>query len=87
MGDSHYIMTKYEFTRILGIRIQQLVDGMETFVEHNKDASYDEIVMQELYEKKLPLIITRPSGFNKSIDIPVSEIDVSKFVDGTSFRK
>lgn len=80
-------MTKYEYTRILGIRIQQLIDGMESFVEHDKDASYDEIVLQELYEKKLPLTITRPIGYNKYIDIPISQIDVSKFVDESSFKK
>ena len=31
------IMTKYEYTRIRGIRIQQLIDGMQPFVDYEKD--------------------------------------------------
>lgn len=82
-----YTMTKYEYTRVCGIRTQQLIDGMESFVSHHKDASYEEIISQELYEKKMPLKITRQIGFNKYIDIPISELDVSKYVDENSFRK
>ena len=31
------IMTKYEYTRIKGIRIQQLIDGMNPFVDIDED--------------------------------------------------
>ena len=74
------IMTKYEYTRIRGLRIQQLIDGMKPFVEHDAEASYEDIVHKELAEKKIPLMVTRPSGYNKSVDIPVSEMNVDRFV-------
>tara|TARA_Y100000389_G_C17264858_1_gene414913 strand:- start:355 stop:597 length:243 start_codon:yes stop_codon:yes gene_type:complete len=74
------IMTKYEYTRIRGIRIQQLIDGMKPFVEHDEHATYEDIVHKELAEKKIPLMVTRPSGYNKSVDIPVSEMNVDRFI-------
>ena len=33
------IITKYEYTRIRGIRIQQLIDGMKPLVETDNDLS------------------------------------------------
>jgi DNA-directed RNA polymerase subunit K/omega len=74
------IMTKYEYTRIRGIRIQQLIDGMKPFVDCPANTSYEEIVDKELRERKLPLMITRPDGFNKFIDIPVSEMNVERYI-------
>ena len=74
------IMTKYEYTRVRGIRIQQLIDGMPSFVDHDNDATYEEIVKKELLEKKIPLMITRPCGFEKYVDIPVCEMNVEKFI-------
>ena len=73
-------MTKYEYTRIRGIRLQQLTDGMKAFVTHDKDATYEEIFEKELKEKKIPLLVTRPVGYNKFIDIPVSELNVDRYV-------
>ena len=67
------IITKYEYTRIRGIRIQQLIDGMKPLVKTDNDESEEEIFLKELREKRIPLMITRPSGFNKSINIPLSE--------------
>ena len=37
MEETAPIMTKYEFTRIKGIRIQQLIDGFPPFVDVNPD--------------------------------------------------
>tara|TARA_Y100000389_G_C17438850_1_gene507295 strand:- start:1473 stop:1742 length:270 start_codon:yes stop_codon:yes gene_type:complete len=74
------IMTKYEFTRIRGIRIQQLIDGMQPFIKYSNDDTYDDIFKNELSSGVLPLIITRPCGYNKTIDIPVSSMDVGKYV-------
>ena len=75
------MMTKYEYTRIRGIRIQQLVDGMLPFVEHNENDTEADIFEKELKEKKIPLIITRPSGFDTFIKIPVSDMNVDKFIN------
>lgn len=72
------IMTKYEYTRVLGVRIQQLIDGLPALVEHEKDATYNEIAEKELFERKLPLLVSRPIGYKKKIDIPVSHMDFCK---------
>ena len=59
-------MTKYEKTRLLCIRAQQIVNGAQILVdipiEKQNDIHY--IVSKELEEKKLPLIIRRylPNG-------------------------
>tara|TARA_Y100000389_G_scaffold177697_1_gene190225 strand:- start:10274 stop:10510 length:237 start_codon:yes stop_codon:yes gene_type:complete len=73
-------MTKYEYTRIRGIRIQQLIDGMKPFVECGEDDTYSDIFQKELAAKKIPLIITRPIGYEKNVDIPVSEMNIDKFL-------
>ena len=74
------IITKYEYTRIRGIRIQQLIDGMKPLVKTDNDESEEEIFLKELREKKIPLMITRPYGFNKSINIPLSEMNVDRYI-------
>lgn len=75
-------MTKYEYTKIKGLRIQQLIDGIPPFVDIEKNDSYDEIFNKELKQKKLPFIITRPIGYKEYIDVKVSDMDVSKYLDG-----
>ena len=40
MGE--FIMTKYEYTKIKGLRIQQLVDGIPPFVKIEKNDSFDD---------------------------------------------
>ena len=57
------ILTKYEKSRILGIRISQLNDGAHPFVKlKDGDTTIDKhlIAEKELREKSLPFIITRP---------------------------
>ena len=57
------ILTKYEKSRILGIRISQLNDGAHPFVKlKDGDTMIDKHVIaeKELREKSLPFIITRP---------------------------
>ena len=54
-------MTKYEKTRILGLRLTQLNKGAKPFVEtKNKIIDNNIIAQKELKEKKLPFIIMRP---------------------------
>ena len=72
------IMTKYEFTRVIGVRIQQLADGMPSLVDHESGASYKDIAVKELFERKLPLIVSRPISVDKKIEIPVSMMDFCK---------
>ena len=55
------ILTKYEYTRILGIRAKQISAGATIFVKV-PDTMIDSylIAKQELQEKKVPFIIRRP---------------------------
>lgn len=54
-------LTKYEYTRIIGFRANQLSQGAQPFInvpEHVSDVR--EIARLELAEKRLPFIIKRP---------------------------
>jgi DNA-directed RNA polymerase I, II, and III subunit RPABC2 len=55
------ILTKYERTRILGLRTKQINNGSEVFVENNNNIidGYSLAVL-ELNQKKIPYIIQRP---------------------------
>ena len=54
-------LNKYERTRILAERAQQIIDGGIIFISHPETYknAYD-IAVQELSEKKIPFIIKRP---------------------------
>tara|TARA_X000000368_G_scaffold398222_1_gene368076 strand:+ start:12602 stop:13246 length:645 start_codon:yes stop_codon:yes gene_type:complete len=55
------ILTKYEKTRILGIRIKQLNNGSLPYVKVSEDLLDNFIIAEkELKEKKIPFIIQRP---------------------------
>jgi len=55
------ILSKYEKTKLLGIRVSQLNKGAEPFIEIN-GIVFDKclIAEKELKEKKMPFIIKRP---------------------------
>jgi DNA-directed RNA polymerase I, II, and III subunit RPABC2 len=55
------ILTKYEYTRILGVRASQIEHGASLFIDV-PDTLIDSylIARDELYQKKLPFIIKRP---------------------------
>lgn len=55
------IITKYEYTRIIGIRASQIEKGAPLFIEV-PDTMIDSylIAKEELHQKKLPFIIKRP---------------------------
>jgi DNA-directed RNA polymerase I, II, and III subunit RPABC2 len=52
-------LTKYEFARVVGMRVTQLNTGAQPFVEATHMDSVI-IAEQEIREKKLPFIIRRP---------------------------
>lgn len=55
------ILTKYEKTKILGIRLKQLNNGSQPFINVNESIIDNNIIaLQELENKKLPFIIVRP---------------------------
>lgn len=82
----NFIMTKYEYTRIRGIRLQQLIDGIPPFVQVDTNDTNERIFDKELLEGKLPFTVRRPTGLNKYVDIPVSKLDTSKFLENIEDR-
>lgn len=58
------IMTKYEFSEIIGLRTTHLARGAPPFVTveagSERNMQLRAIALQELKEKKLPYIIKRP---------------------------
>ena len=60
------LLSKYEKTRIIGIRMQQLAQGCSSYIDKSilEDTSYTSIATEELLQKKLPFIVKRtlPNG-------------------------
>ena len=55
------ILTKYEKTRILGLRAKQINNGEKPMIKiDNKVIDGYLIALKELEEKKIPVIIRRP---------------------------
>ena len=60
------ILTKYEKTKILGIRAKQINNGSKPFINISEEVIDGNIIaIMELQEKKLPFIIKRPISNNK----------------------
>ena len=60
------ILNKYERTKVISERAQQLANGGISFLQNPKDyPNVYEITIQELNQKKIPFIIRRPvpNGF------------------------
>jgi len=56
-------LTKYEKTKILSERTQQLANGSEYYIDDiSKFNNIYEIAYEELRQKKIPFIIKRPIG-------------------------
>lgn len=76
MNNNETLMTHYEYTRIRGIRLQQLEDGCQPFVEISDCNSNIEIFNKEVNEKKLPFIIERKINASKSEYLKASEMKI-----------
>lgn len=68
-------LTKFEKTRILGIRTEQITAGSQVFVKYNLNENAYNIALRELHEKKMPLIIRRYFG-SKYKDISVNSLKI-----------
>lgn len=53
------IMTRYEKTMVIGVRVKQLQLGAKSTVDIKDCATEVEIAKKELHEKKMPLLIKR----------------------------
>ena len=63
--DSQAVMTKYEFTKILGLRSQQICEGALPLVEVPEGMTDNtEIALLELQQKKIPFLIKREFSDN-----------------------
>lgn len=67
-------LTKFEKTRVLGVRTEQILSGAKIFVETTKTDPY-EIALEELHKKQMPLIIRRYFG-NTFKDISVNKLHI-----------
>ncbi len=69
VDDNHQtipILTKYEKTRVLGMRIKQLNNGAEPYVKVGKNVIDNYVIaLEELNQKKLPFIVARPLSKDK----------------------
>ena len=55
------VLTKYEFTKILGVRAKQINEGAKPFIEIHEEIIDGYLIAQlELQQKKTPFIIQRP---------------------------
>ena len=72
------ILTKYEKTRILGIRISQLNNGAKPYVNIENTIIIDNniIAEKELLEKKIPIIIMRPLPNGKKEYWKLSDLEI-----------
>jgi len=71
------IMTKYEISRILGIRVQQLIKGAKPLVSNTNGKSSIEIAIDELMSGSMPFKIKRP--------LPSGEYEIWKCKELTVF--
>lgn len=60
------VLTKYELTKVIGVRMEQIASGMKPLIhiKNKKNMDIYQIVLMELREKKVPFIIKRnlPNG-------------------------
>ena len=63
---SEPILTKYEYTKSLGMRAQQLAMGAEPLIKVTEDLNDVVLIAEEeLRQRKTPVIIQRNVGVNK----------------------
>jgi DNA-directed RNA polymerase subunit K/omega len=67
------LLTKYEKTRILGIRAQQIAEGAATLVDVGDLRDPKEIARKELNEGKCPFLIVRPLP-GRNLRKPINEV-------------
>jgi DNA-directed RNA polymerase I, II, and III subunit RPABC2 len=57
-------MSKYEKTKIIGMRLEQITRGAKPFIDVTEGMTVRDIVLKELADNKLPFMISRtlPNG-------------------------
>jgi len=57
---SRNILTRFEIAKLIGVRSEQLARGAQPTVDIQNLKNVRDIAIQELREKKIPLMIARP---------------------------
>ena len=71
------ILTKYEYTNILGTRTKQLNSGAKSFIEVKKNIIDGYIIAEmEIKQKKLPFIVQRPLPNGGCEYWPLNELEI-----------
>ena len=71
-------LSKYEKTKIMGIRVKQLNNNAKPYINLNEEEIFDNYIIasKELIEKKLPFIIQRPLPNNTFEYWKLSDLDI-----------
>ena len=69
-------LTKFERARIMGVRLQQLAYGAKPRINTENLKSIQEIVEQELLQRKIPFIIRRSLPNGSSEDWKMEEFEM-----------
>ena len=61
---SEAVLDKFEITKVLSIRIQQICNGGALFVQRRENETIPDAAQRELIERKTPLVLVRtmPDG-------------------------
>lgn len=60
------VMSKFEYTQVLGLRVQQIERGAEPLIKVTDDLNTAELIAEEeLRQRKTPFIIKRKIGKDK----------------------
>jgi DNA-directed RNA polymerase I, II, and III subunit RPABC2 len=71
------ILTKYEYTKIIGLRTVQLENGLKPLITIDNNIIDPYVIAQmELKEKKLPFIIKRPLPDGRFEYWPIHELEI-----------
>jgi DNA-directed RNA polymerase subunit K/omega len=76
-------LTKYELSRILGIRVSQLSMSAPMLVDVHvsKQHNFMYVAALELKSRVLDIVIRRPLPMNKYYDININELDLPDDID------
>lgn len=75
------VLTKYERTKIVGIRAEQLARGAQPMIDIERDSTFDPyaVAEQELLSRRLPFVVVRtmPDGRNEHVRLDQLRVDTA----------
>ena len=74
-------MTKYECSRIIGIRASQISDGSPIFIKNADSLTNIHIAALELQQGLLDIMIRRPLPNDLYYEIHISKLDLPRDLD------